>query len=240
VQVFALLLLALGLLSLLSFSIAWRRSLGLTPEKRGAASLLTIDTRSLRYLIVRLGFSGTRRSETAARSRNWITGTLALCGSLLITFMIVLGGMLAFFTAIIAFGSAKIPVQLLLSAIAASAFTYIWLASGDWQSYSAVALDVSPESLASTPVSKLRLVIFSPLVALLFFALSIGMPVLEFGDARSLPSMGVWMAALFLAIGWFAALETLPFVRSTEPAPPALEAAGGGHRSFRASMSPKG
>jgi hypothetical protein len=234
-QAIALLLLVLGLLSLVSFSIAWRRSLGLADEERGVGSWLTIDTRTFNYLVVRLGFSSTHGSKTVPRSRSRILALGACFGLLMTLLVIALGGMLAFIGATIAFVAADVPIQLLFSGIFALAFVYSWFGANDWQSCSAVALDVPADRFASWPVSKLRLIILSPFVVLLFFILSLAMPVLGFlGEAQSLPRIGIWLAALFLAVGWFAALETLPFVAGLQQPPRALMPTGGGHRQFRA------
>jgi hypothetical protein len=226
VDLLFLLLFGLAVLSLISFSIAWRRSLGCADENHAAASLLTIDTRTFRYFLTRIGFSASRNDTDAPPQMSWFRILFGILGQLLM----VLCGMVAVITGAIVLVANGIPIQFFFFAIASCAFAYIWLVSADWKACSSVALGAFPEGSPSRSVSALRLFTLGPLATLLFFGLSIGLPV-GIGEAEALLRIAVWLAVLFLVVAWFAALETLPFVAVERPV--GLMPGGTGHRSFR-------
>jgi hypothetical protein len=232
VQFLIFLLLGLALLSLISVSVAWRRRLASIGETQDAAALLTIDTSTFTYLLVRIGLTASPGNPVTTSRRSWFRILLALIGVLLTGCLFVLGGMVAMIAGAIGFAANDIPVQFFFSAIACCAFTYIWLVSADWQSCSAAAIGACPESAPSKSVSALRFFILGPLATLLFFGLSIAAPLPAIGEAQALPSIGIWLVGLFLVIAWFAALETLPFVAVDRPA--GAMPGDGEYRSLRA------
>jgi hypothetical protein len=239
VQGLGLFLLGLAVLSLTSFSINWRRALSLSKVELGVAPLLSIDARTFAYMIAKVAPSS--KEAQPQRSRHWVMGILRLVAFFLAIAAVLLVIAIGLFGSLIFFRPDQQALNTAFSVVAPFAFMAVYCMPHNGRERTALAIDVLPGDLAETPkpTPTANFLMLIALAGLPFAALALFLPLpmtaqptLDF-----LLAAAVWIGALFLAIGWFAAAETLLYSRMVHPSAQAEhQGAGGserGHRQFR-------
>jgi hypothetical protein len=222
VQGLGFLLLGLVLLSVVSFSINWRRALGLTEADRGAASLLNIDARVIVYVLGQ--FRSTAQAGPAKRRNgHWTMNLLRMVGFMLLMAVFVLGFMIAFITALVVFRPEPQTLTTGSTMVSAVLFVAFFFSPYNWRQNSIVALDLVPGQPLNAPRSAVLLG-SAPIqlaASVLFCTLGLTMPsaLMTMPSGPFLLTVAAWIAALFLTIGWMAAAETLLALRYAERRP---------------------
>lgn len=233
----------LALLSLLSFAINWRRSLASARRDDGPASLFSVDMRSLAYAVATFrdpkpDDSNSRTAPT--RERSWVKASLGLVGTLMLTAIALIGIAVALVTLLIVFKPTQDFLNTVQTAAVAGSFVATVFGHRRWRACTAIAIDIAPQDLPSTS-RKLPFLPLATVVWLMFFFLALFLPVpTEAPLITALPAAGAWIGALFLAIAWFAALETRVLLRDLGASgdEPLRMGSRRGHRQFRTPHRP--
>ena len=244
VQVLGLSWMAFAFVSLVAFSINWRRSLDPTTSQRDAAPFLAIDARTVAYIFSEFLYSrgADARGE---RSVGWIKTLINVFATLLLSALFLVAVAASIVAVLFLLGPYPRILHVLLILVACCWFIPMFYRPNGWQQRSAIALDLQPESL---PIIEKHSIApaFLPLAVtsiLLFSALSLFLPLSASGTMQAgitILTVAAWAAAVLLTTAWFAAAETLLAI-SNPASPSTVEPLalrpGSGHRRYRQGVS---